>query len=98
MSTTVKPVSSPTPHGAVRTSATNRLGPRWLNWIRRLFGTPSQRRLAQGTLRIDAIRYWEGEFGRLSDADLTRTGQRLRGRARGGEALEQLLPEAFGLV
>src|SRR5205807_1805869 len=52
----------------------------------------------QAALRVDQIRYWEKEFERLSDVDLKQTGLRLRGRARGGESLDRLLPEAFGLV
>jgi preprotein translocase subunit SecA len=83
---------------AARLGATNRLGSRWFNYIRRLLGTPSQRRLARGALQIDAIRHWEGEFSRLSDAELLRVGQQMRGRARGGESLDRLVPEVFGLV
>jgi preprotein translocase subunit SecA len=81
-----------------RASGKNRLGSRWANWLRRLFGTPSQRRLARGALYIDAIRHWESEFGRLTDAEILSVGNRLRGRARGGESLDRLLPEVFGLV
>jgi preprotein translocase subunit SecA len=81
-----------------RASEKNRLGARWLNWLKRLFGTPSQRRLARGALHVDAIRYWEKEFTRLSDTEILQLGQRLRGRARGGESLDHLLPEVFGLV
>src|SRR5262245_254269 len=76
----------------------NRLGPRWWNWLKRLFGTPSKRRLARGALRINAIRYWEKEFSRLSDAEILALGQRFKGRSRGGESLDRLLPEVFGLI
>jgi preprotein translocase subunit SecA len=75
-----------------------RLGPRWFNHLRALLGTPSQRRLGRAALFIDPIRYWENEYTKLSDADLKKTGLRLRGRARGGEHLDRLVPEAFGLV
>jgi preprotein translocase subunit SecA len=81
---------------ARRTSAPKRLGS--FNLLKRLFGAPSQRRLARGALQIDAIRHWETEFSRLSDAEVLRTGQQMRGRARGGESLDHLLPEVFGLV
>jgi preprotein translocase subunit SecA len=47
---------------------------------------------------VDRVRHWEQEYSKLSDAELKQQGQRLRGRARGGESLDQLLPEAFGLV
>ena len=59
---------------------------------------PWQRRLARGALQIDRIRHWEAEFTKLSDAELKVKGLQLRGRARGGESLNALLPEAFGLV
>ena len=94
MATTSVPATSEV---LVRTSATNRFGPRWLNYIKRLFGLPSQRRLARGALQIQAIRHWEQEFSRLSDEEILKTGQHLRGRARGGESLDHLLPEVFGL-
>jgi preprotein translocase subunit SecA len=99
LSTTTLAEVSPTPSEApVRASASDRFGPRWLIFLKRLFGTPSQRRLARGALQIDAIRHWEQELSKLSDAEVLRAGQHLRGRARGGEALERLLPEVFGLV
>jgi preprotein translocase subunit SecA len=79
-------------------NVTGRLGPRWLNHVRALFGTPSKRRLARAALQVDKIRYWEGEYSRLSDAELRQKGLQMRGRARGGESLHRLVPEAFGLV
>jgi preprotein translocase subunit SecA len=76
----------------------NRLGSAWSNQFRALFGPPPQRRLARAALQIERVRYWEKEFTRLSDAEVKVTGQQLRGRARGGESLDKLLPETFGLV
>jgi preprotein translocase subunit SecA len=61
-------------------------------------GLPSQRRLARAILQIDHVRHWESEFSRQSDAELKSHGLKLRGRARGGQALNRLLPQAFGLV
>lgn len=75
-----------------------RLGPLWANHMRALLGTPAQRRLARGALRIDQIRHWERESSQLTDVEMKQRGQQLRGRARGGESLDDLLPEAFGLV
>jgi preprotein translocase subunit SecA len=83
---------------AVRTSAANRLGPRWLNHLKRLFGMPAQRRLARAALFVDRIRHHEAEFSKLSDGEVRAVASTLRGRARGGESLDRLLPEAFGLV
>src|SRR5262245_10207580 len=79
-------------------SAPNRLGPRWLNWVKRMFGPPPQRKLARAALMVPRIRHYEAEFEKLSDAELRQVGATLRGRARGGESLDRLLPEAFGLV
>jgi preprotein translocase subunit SecA len=76
----------------------NRLGPRSLNRVKALVGGPAQRKLAWAALQVPRIRYWEEEFGRLTDAELKQRGMQLKGRARGGESLDKLLPEAFGLV
>jgi len=76
----------------------SRLGSRWKNQFYRLFGSPSERRLARAALYIDQIRYWEGEFSKLSDEELKAKGLRLKGRARGGESLDKLAPEAFAAV
>ncbi|MBI3408838.1 MAG: hypothetical protein HY040_10815 [Planctomycetes bacterium] len=76
----------------------NRFGPRGLNYLRAWFGLPSQRRLARGAVQIQPVRYWEKEFGRLSDAELRQKALQCRGRARGGENLDRLLPEVFGLA
>jgi preprotein translocase subunit SecA len=76
----------------------NRLGTRAFNHFKRWLGLPWQRRLAQAALHIERIRHWEDEYGKLADAELRTCGAQLRGRARGGESLNSLLPEAFGLV
>src|SRR5262245_13483557 len=92
-------------HAASRSSApwpgvpaSQRLGPKVFNLVKALFGGPAQRRLARAALQIDPIRHWEAEFAKLSDAELTMRARKLRGRARGGEKLDKLLPEAFGMV
>jgi preprotein translocase subunit SecA len=61
-------------------------------------GLPWQRRLAWAALRLSRIRVWEKRCEALTDAELRQAGLRLRGRARGGESLDRLLPEAFGLA
>jgi preprotein translocase subunit SecA len=90
-----KPAAGPTP---LPDAPGNRLGPRWLNAAVALVGLPWQRRLARGALMVPRVRHWEREYGRLSDPELKTTGLRLRGRGRGGESLDKLLPEAFALV
>src|SRR5262249_40129738 len=54
--------------------------------------------LGRAALLVPRIRYWEKQFERLDDAELKATGMRMRGRGRGGESLDKLVPEAFGLV
>jgi preprotein translocase subunit SecA len=76
----------------------DRFGARWFNVLKAWLGTPSQRRLAHGALQIEPVRHWEREFGKLTDPEVLLKGQHLRGRARGGETLDKLLPEVFGLV
>src|SRR5262249_18304703 len=78
--------------------ASQRLGPKPWNWLKSLFGPPATRRLARAALQIDPIRHWEAEMAKLSDSELTLRARKLRGRARGGEKLDKILPEAFGMV
>jgi preprotein translocase subunit SecA len=85
------------PAAPVRRSM-SRFGPRWYNHLKALFGGPAQRRLARAALMIAPTRHFEKEFTRLSDAEIKQKALRLRGRARGGENLDKILPEAFGLV
>ncbi len=92
--TTTQPAAAALPRGSVP----NRLGYRWLNEVRAWFGTPSQRRLAWAALQVPTIRHWEREFTRLSDKEVRQKAAQLRGRARGGESLDHLLPEVFGLT
>ena len=48
--------------------------------------------------RVDAINAWEPELELLDDEELRAQADRLRERARGGESLDDLLPETFALV
>ena len=81
-----------------RPAPRRRLGVRWLNHLRALFGTPARRRLAQAALFLPRIRHWEAEYSKLSDDEVRQKGLQMRGRARGGEPLDALLPEVYGLV
>ena len=75
-----------------------RLGNPLVNRVVSLVGNPWARRLARAALYLPDIRRREEEYSALSDAELRATGLRLKGRARGGEKLKDLLPEAFGMV
>jgi preprotein translocase subunit SecA len=75
-----------------------RLGWRWWNMAKALVGLPWQRRLGWAAMQVERIRAWEKQFESESDTELRARGLVLRGRGRGGESLDALLPEAFGLV
>jgi preprotein translocase subunit SecA len=104
----VEPVSvdEPFPEAAAETPAPpprrvasgRRLGWRPFNWLVSLVGLPWQRRLAWAALQVPRVRSWEKTYDKLNDEDLRKAGLRLRGRGRGGESLDRLLPEAFALV
>src|SRR5262249_17506329 len=76
----------------------NRLGSRWYNRLLALVGLPWQRRLAWGALQVPRVRELESKYDALTVEELKTAGLKLRGRARGGESLDRLLPEAFALV
>ncbi|MFL5897470.1 MAG: preprotein translocase subunit SecA, partial [Solirubrobacterales bacterium] len=48
--------------------------------------------------RAEAINRFEPEMEALSDAEIREEAEKLRERARGGESLDDLLPEAFALT
>jgi preprotein translocase subunit SecA len=48
--------------------------------------------------RAEAINRFEPEMEALSDAEIRQEADKLRERARGGESLDDLLPEAFALT
>jgi preprotein translocase subunit SecA len=81
-----------------RASVTGRFGMTWLNHVKAWVGTPTRRRLSQAALLVPKIRYWEQQFSALNDKEVRQTAAQLKGRARGGESLDQLLPEMFGLT
>jgi preprotein translocase subunit SecA len=91
-------IKAPVAVSVPRLGATNRFGPFWLKYLKAWFGPPSRRRLAYAALQVGAIRHWEKEASKLSDAEIIKLGARLRGRARGGESMATLLPEVFGVV
>ena len=79
-------------------SVPGRLGQDLTNRFRALFGLPWSRRLARAALLIPKIRAWEAKYVELNEGELKKVAARLKGRARGGENLDRMLPEAFALV
>src|SRR5687768_5323306 len=56
------------------------------------------RQFKQYAKRVDRINAWEPELELLDDDELRANADALRERARGGEALDDLLAETFALV
>ena len=61
-------------------------------------GVPWRRRLSRAALLIDKVRHFEKQYLGVPDERLTELSLQLRGKARGKWDLDELLPEAFGLV
>ncbi|QEL20023.1 preprotein translocase subunit SecA [Limnoglobus roseus] len=59
---------------------------------------PWKRRLARAALVIPKIRHWEQQFINFNEEDLRKKSMNLRGRVRGGEHIDKLIPEAFALA
>ena len=62
---------------------------------KKVFGTANDRKVKSVRPIIDRINALEPEFEALSDDGIIAKTQELRSRARDGEALDDLLPEAF---
>lgn len=65
-----------------------------LSWV----GWAAQRRLAQAGLMLEAIARHEATYVERSNYDLRKESLSLRFRAKSGEPLERILPEAYGLI
>src|SRR5918997_2223452 len=56
------------------------------------------RKFKEYETRVESINRYEPELELLSDAEIREHADALRERARGGESLDDLIPEAFALV
>ncbi|MFD1712172.1 preprotein translocase subunit SecA [Ottowia sp. GY511] len=68
------------------------------NFLTKLFGSRNDRLLKQYRKSAARINAMEPDFEKLSDEALTAKTQEFRDRLEKGEALDQLLPEAFATV
>ncbi len=62
---------------------------------KKVFGTPNDRKIKATRPVIDKINALEPEFEKLTDAQLIEKTRDLQERARAGEDLDKMLPEAF---
>ncbi len=65
------------------------------NLAKKVFGTPNDRKVKAVRPIIDKINALEPEFEKLSDTEIVAKTSEFRSRAQNGEALDDLLPEAF---
>jgi len=68
------------------------------NPLTKIFGSKNERELRRLAPVVDQINALEPEFRSLSDAELSGTTLRFRERLDQGETLDDILPEAFGVV
>lgn len=66
--------------------------------LKKILGTAQSRKLRQYQKIVASVNEWEEKFQSLSEEDLPKKTQTLKERYQQGETLEELLPEAFGLV
>ncbi|SHH14566.1 protein translocase subunit secA [Cognatiyoonia sediminum] len=62
---------------------------------KKVFGTPSDRKVKAARPMVKKINDLEAEFEKLSDDGLKEKTEELKSRLAGGESLDALLPEAF---
>ncbi|MFV2001707.1 MAG: DEAD/DEAH box helicase, partial [Paracoccaceae bacterium] len=62
---------------------------------KKVFGTPNDRLIKTTLPMVEKINALEPEYQKLSDDQIKQKTEEFRTRAKGGEALEDLLPEAF---
>ena len=65
------------------------------NITKKIFGTPNDRKIKMTRPLVDQINALEAEFEAFSDEAIIEKTDELADRAKGGEALDSLLPEAF---
>ena len=68
------------------------------NLLTKIFGSRNDRLLKQYRKTVDRINALEPEFEKLSDGGLRAKTEEFRTRVAAGEALDEVLPEAFAVV
>ena len=66
--------------------------------VKRIFGTKNERELKRMRPLVERVNALEPQMKRLSDAELKAKTDGFRQRRLGGEALDDILPEAFAVV
>ena len=69
-----------------------------MSWLKKIFGDPNARAVAKLAPVVESINALEPQVRELSDEGLAGKAGELKERYRNGEALDDLLPEAFALT
>lgn len=67
-------------------------------FLKKIFGTAQDRLLRKYFKTVGAVNAWDEKYKALTDEQLRYKTQEFRGRLQKGETLDDLLPEAFGVV
>jgi preprotein translocase subunit SecA len=68
------------------------------NLLTKIFGSRNDRLLKQYRKTVERINALESEFEKLDDTQLRAKTEEFKTRVAGGEALDDILPEAFAVV
>ncbi len=66
--------------------------------LNRLLGDPNEKELKKLRPVVPKVREWQKKFQSLTREDLPKKTEEFKARIAAGETVDQLLPEAFGLV
>lgn len=69
-----------------------------LHFLKKLFGTSQDRAIRRYSKIVRQINEWDEKYKALTDDQLKGKTQEFRDRIKGGETLDQLLPEAYAVV
>ena len=75
-----------------------RLGPMWLNRVSQLTGPTPAARFSKFALLVQRVNELEPSYEALTDDEMRDKSHKLQLRAKQGDSLSSLLPEAFALV
>ena len=64
----------------------------------KIFGSTSDRAIKKNNSQTEAVMALEDEYSKLSDDELKNNTNKLKERLKGGETLDDILPEAFATV
>ena len=68
------------------------------HFLKKMFGTSQERTLRRFRRIVAEVNAWEEKFQKLSDDEIRQKTEEFKKRYQQGESLDQLLPEAYGVV